>query len=49
MKGKDVENVSDEHRGPIFRHLVARKGIDGQGKIGLKSTSGNLKVRVGEF
>ncbi|EME50029.1 hypothetical protein DOTSEDRAFT_68777 [Dothistroma septosporum NZE10] len=48
VTGKDVEIVSDEHRGPVFRHLLARKGVDGQGLIGLKSTSGSLNVRVGE-
>lgn len=49
VSGKDVEIVSDERRGSMFKHLVARKGVDGHGAIGLKSVSGSLKVRVDEF
>ncbi|KAF2160469.1 hypothetical protein M409DRAFT_70435 [Zasmidium cellare ATCC 36951] len=47
VKGKGVRVISDGGYSPVERHLIAQKGYGG-GEIGVKTTSGSVKVRFGD-
>ncbi|KAK4507561.1 hypothetical protein PRZ48_001296 [Zasmidium cellare] len=46
-KGKGVQIISDGRHTPVESHLIAQKGYGG-GEISAKTTSGSVKVRIGE-
>ncbi|SMR42149.1 unnamed protein product [Zymoseptoria tritici ST99CH_1E4] len=47
IRGRDVKIIGDSKSAGAFRHVVARKG-DGMGRIGVRTVSGTIDVRIGE-
>lgn len=48
VRGEGVRVIRDGKSWPVNRHLVARKGSDGGSSVVVKTTSGDVKVVVGE-
>ncbi|KJY01166.1 hypothetical protein TI39_contig301g00036 [Zymoseptoria brevis] len=47
IRGRDVKIIGDSKSVGAFRHVVARKG-DGMGRVGVRTVSGTIDVRIGE-
>jgi hypothetical protein len=47
ITGKDVKVIDSGSLAGVFRHVLARKGV-GKGRVGIKTNSGTIDLRLGE-